>query len=399
MKFTKANTAALQLPAGKTDHFVWDDATPGFGVRLRGDRRTWVAQIRALGQTKRLAIGNVAQIELEPARAAAKRFFAEATLGKDPLKARAEARAKARNTVGVVIEQYLAKREPVARPNTYRHLDRYLNRYFASLHGHAVEAVTRRDVAVAIAEVARVHGEVSAARARSALSAFYTWALKEGLAGESNPVAFTNDPAPGEKPRDRVLSAPEIRAIWHSLPNNEFGRITRLLFYTACRRQEIGSLEWSEIDFDKSLLVIPGNKMKGGVEHRLPLTPEAVGILKSIPCRADNPFVFGVARRGFTSFSYYHDELRKALSATGSITEPWRLHDIRRTIRSELGDLGVEPWIAEQILAHVRAGIEDVYNKAKLEKQMRTALQMWADRLRSIVEGTESTVVPMRMPA
>jgi integrase len=395
MRFTKTSVAALMLPPDKTDFIVFDETTPGFGVRLRaGGKRTWVAQIRADGRTRRLAIGDVAQIELEPARAAAKRFFAEATLGNDPIKARAEARAKAATTVGSTIEKYLAVREPIARKSAYEDTVRYLKRYFSALHDRPVEAVTRRDVAVIVSTLAKDHGPVAAARARSALSAFYTWALKEGLAGESNPVAFTNDPAPNEKPRERVLAWAETRAIWHSLPDNRYGAVLRLLFYTACRRQEIGSLEWSEIDFDRALLTIPGVKMKNHRTHRLPLIPEAIEILRATP-RTDSPFVFG-GRRGLTGFSYYNRELRSCLAAFGDVVDDWTLHDIRRTIRSELGDLGVEPWVGESILAHKRAGIEGTYNWAKLEKQMRTALGLWADRLREIVEGGESNIVALR---
>jgi integrase len=396
MKFTKATVAALQSPAGKSDHFEWDDATPGFGIRLRGDRRTWTAQLRVHGRTRRLAIGDVAQIELEPARTAAKKFFAEATLGADPIKARQEARAKAAVTVGNVIEKYLAIRESVSRPSTRRHLVRYLRQYFAPLHSQPIDAVTRRDVAIAVAEIAEKHGKASARDARATLSAFYTWALKEGIAtGDANPVEYTNNPNPEAKPKDRVLKPAEIRAIWHSLPDTDYGRMTRLLFLTACRRSEIAALEWSEVNFEKALLIIPGHKMKGGLEHRLPLVAEAIDILRSIPRQAGNSYVFG-GKQGFTSFSYCHGELRKALAAIGDVTEAFGLHDIRRTIRSEMGELGVEPWIGEQILAHKRAGIEATYNWAKLERQMRQALQLWADRLRCIIDDTESTVVALR---
>jgi hypothetical protein len=46
MEFTKASVAALTLPASKTDHFEWDDVTPGFGVRLREpDKKVWCAQL------------------------------------------------------------------------------------------------------------------------------------------------------------------------------------------------------------------------------------------------------------------------------------------------------------------------------------------------------------------
>jgi integrase len=150
-----------------------------------------------------------------------------------------------------VVEKYLAVRKPVARPSTYRQLDRYLSGYFPSLDGMPIDAVKRRDVALAIADIVAAHGPVAAARARAALSAFYTWALKEGVAtGESNPVTFTNDPA-DEKPRKRVLAPSEIRAIWRTLPEGTYSDVVRLLFYTGCRRQEIGSLEWREINFEK----------------------------------------------------------------------------------------------------------------------------------------------------
>jgi integrase len=390
MKFTKASVAALQLPAGKTDHFFWDDATPGFGVRLRGTKRTWIAQMRVHGRTQRLALGNVSQIELEPARSAAKRFFAESTLGKDPAKERAKAREAAANTVGVVIEKYLAAREEVARPNTMRNLNRYLRKLFVPMHGRPIESVTRREVADELNRISKENGKCTAKEARAALSACWTWALKEGIAGESNPVAFTNDPNPGAKPRERVLAPSEIRAIWRALPDLPFGQLVRLCFYTACRRSEIGDLEWSEVDFGKALLTIPGKKMKGRHEHRLPLVPEAIEILRAMPRFEGNPFVFG-GRHGFTTFSYFQTALTSCLAATGEVTEQWSLHDIRRTVRSELGDLGVEPWVGETILAHHRGGIEGVYNQAKLEKQMRQALELWADRLRAIVEGKEAS--------
>jgi integrase len=313
-------------------------------------------------------------VGLEVARTAAKQFFAHATLGTDPIKARAEARSKAAVTVGNVVEEYLSAREKDLRASTHKSLSRYLRRHFAPLQSVPIDTVTRRHVALTVADIAREHGPSAAARARSALSAFYGWALKEGIAtSESNPVALTNDPAPSEKPRERVLSPSEIRAIWRSCPDTDFGRIVKLLFLTACRRQEIGSLEWSEISFDKALLTIPGHKTKNHRTHKLPLVPQAIELLQSIPRRDGNPHVFGGGRIGFTSFSAPVKELQRCLAATGDATEQWSLHDIRRSVRSEMGELDVEPWVGEQILNHVRSGIEGVYNWAKLEKQMRTA--------------------------
>jgi integrase len=397
VKFTKASIASLQLPPGKTDFIMFDTETAGFGIRLRaGGRRTWVAQLRIGGHTRRISIGSVGRIELDVARATAKRFFAESILGTDPIAARAEAKARAATTVGPTVELYLAGRETTVRPSTRKQTTRYLRSYFKQLHPLPVSLVTRRHVAEAVTRIAAEHGKVAAARARTALSGFFTWALKEGIGGENNPVSNTNDPAPDEKPRERTLSPSELRALWLALPDTEFGTITKLLLLTACRRAEIGSLEWSEVDLDKASLTIRPERMKGGKTHRLPLVPEAVELLRQVPRRVDNKFVFGANRKGFSGFSGPVDELRRALAATGAITEPWSLHDLRRSVRTQLSELEVDPWIAERILAHARHGIEATYDWSKLEKPMRVALLKWNDRLRSIIEDTEATVVQLR---
>lgn len=396
MKFTKASVEKL-LASPPAKEFVWDASCPGFGIRLRG-APAWYVQLRVNGRTRRAKLGDISRIELEPARAAAKRFNAEATLGNDPIKAKALARTAAATTVGSTVELYLAAKEGSLRPSSLRHVRRALLKYFTDLHSLPVASVTRRDVAVAVTAVAKDHGKIAAKRARAHLSAFFTWCLKEGIGGESNPVANTNDPAPDETPRDRTLSPEEIKSLWHMLPNNDFGKVTKLLFLTACRRAEIGSLHWSEVDLDKELLTIPAARMKGGVEHQLPLSPAAVEILRSVPPRPGNPHVFGSARSGLTGWSKPVKELRDALAAMGYVTAEWRMHDIRRSVRTELEDhCDVNPWVCEKILAHgKKKGVEATYNRSKLLRQMRQALQMWADRLRAIIEGTEPNVVALR---
>jgi integrase len=396
MKLTKASVEALRLPPDKDEDYAWDTVTEGFGVRMRWpNTKIYYARV---GRSQKIALGSVAKLELEAARAAAKRFFAEAILGHNPIKARAEARAKAALTIGSVTERYLAAREDALKTASHRQAKRYLlGPYFEVLHGLPIASVTRGQVAAVVTDIAQNRGKVTAARARDHFSAFYVWALKEGLC-ESNPVSNTNNPAAGAKPRNRVLSSQEIRELWRLLPDNDFGRIVKLLFWTGCRRQEIGSLEWSEVNFCKASLTIPPARMKGNREHRLPLVPEAVELLRSIAPRPGNRFVFGGARSGFMGFTYPMRELRSALAAAGYVTH-WQLHDIRRSVRSELSELGTEPWVSERILAHARQGIEATYDWSRLERPMRQALQLWADRLRALVEGTETNVVPMRMPA
>ena len=79
--------------------------------------------------------------------------------------------------------------------------------------------------------------------------------MREGLA-EANPMIGTNKAAVNAS-RDRVLTDDELRSIWAALGNDPYGDIVRLLALTGQRRDEIGSLRWREVDFDKSLIALP----------------------------------------------------------------------------------------------------------------------------------------------
>jgi hypothetical protein len=91
-------------------------------------------------------------------------------------------------------------RESSLRSSSLHHVHWSLRKYFAVLHPSPVASVTRSDVAAPVNSIATEHGKIAAKRARAHLSSFFTWCLKEGIGGEANPVANTNDPAPDEMP-------------------------------------------------------------------------------------------------------------------------------------------------------------------------------------------------------
>ena len=69
----------------------------------------------------------------------------------------------------------------------------------------------------------------------------------------------------------------------------------------------------------------------------------------------------------------------------------WVNHDLRRVVRTNLAALNVADHVAEMVLGHGRKGLQRVYDQHRYEPQMRVALSLWADRLRSIVELTPAT--------
>jgi hypothetical protein len=80
----------------------------------------------------------------------------------------------------------------------------------------------------------------------------------------------------------------------------------------------------------------------------------------------------------------------------------WVLHDLRRTVSTGMGDLGIHPHVIEAVLNHVsghKAGVAGIYNRSTYEREKRVALDLWADHLLAIVEGRASNVVQMRRDA
>src|SRR5262245_2453973 len=109
VKITQAAVAKLALATGKNDSIHFDDALPGFGLRLRrsGDKvlRSYVAQYKRTGQTRRVLLGSADVLSAEKARAAAKSVLAEVALGGDPQAERVERRTKDRLTLRSVVAQ------------------------------------------------------------------------------------------------------------------------------------------------------------------------------------------------------------------------------------------------------------------------------------------------------
>jgi hypothetical protein len=76
----------------------------------------------------------------------------------------------------------------------------------------------------------------------------------------------------------------------------------------------------------------------------------------------------------------------------------WVIHDIRRTVATGMAEIGILPHVIEAVLNHVsghKAGIAGVYNRATYEPQMKAALALWADHVRSLVEGSERKIIPL----
>jgi integrase len=220
----------------------------------------------------------------------------------------------------------------------------------------------------------------------------FRWAIGEGLC-DHNPVTGTNRQDENGH-RERSLNDSEVAKVWLAAPENDYGNVVRLLLLTGCRREEIGSLKWSEIDNEARAITIPKERAKNGIEHIVPLPDAALSILRGIRRRGDRDYAFGIAREGgFSGWSKAKIALDKAVA----VKEEWRLHDLRRTVRTGLGKLGVQPHIAEAVLNHLPPKLIRTYDRNAYTAEKRDALDKWATHLKTVVaQATGANVTSFR---
>jgi integrase len=402
MQLTAKTVAALQMPTGKTDHIEWDEAMRGFGYRLRAGAggkvlRSWVAQYRRAGGSRRITLGNAAVLSAEQARKEAKKALGRVAIGEDPQAERADRRDKDQHSFRTVAAEHLKAKQPDLRARTFVESTRYLTGvYFRPLHAMPVDTITRKDIAARLVAITRESGSSTANRARAVINGFFVWAMQMGYI-EANPVIGTIQPKESEG-RTRVLTDAELASVWRACGDDDHGKIVRLIL-TACRRQEVGSMQWSELDIDAGAWTIPAERTKNKHEHTLPLPPLAWAILDGVPHIVNRDHLFGVRSQGFKSWGDGKADLDKAL---GEAVAPFVLHDIRRSVATKMADLGIQPHIIETILNHQgghKRGVAGIYNKSSYANEVRNALVMWADHVRALDEGGERKIVPLPAPA
>jgi integrase len=398
MKFTQAAIARIKIPAGKSEHIEFDKTMPGFGLRIRsgggGEHRTFIAQYKIGAKHRRITLGNAAKVTLEDARKEARKIFGKVAIGHDPAAEKTASRAKASHTLDGLIAAYLAARENEFRPRSYEGAAHHLNTLWKPLHRFTVNALNRAMVAAQVRTIAKDSGPVAANRARASLSAMFRWAIGEGLC-EENPVVGTNKQEENG-PRERALSDSELAAVWQAAPNNDYGRIVKLIMLTGCRRNEIGGLCWSEVDLESRTIALPPERTKNGQAHSVPICDPAVEILKATPRREGRDYVFGIGEGGYSGWS----RSKATLDKKAKLEKPWTLHDLRRTVRTGFGTLGVLPHVAEAALNHLPPKLIRTYDRNTYAAEKKAALDLWANHLAiAVAQAAGANVSRLPRPA
>ena len=372
---------------------ILDQKSRGLGIRVNpGGTRTWFLIYKANGRQRRHTIGRYPTLSLADARAEADRLRLEIANGGDPSREKAALRDGAfayQDFVDHFIETYAKPRNRAWEENA-----RILKRDFArTWRGRDIREISKSDVVAAIDKISQTGGPSAANHAFAHVRRLFNWAVERGSL-ETSPCQGLRQPNRARS-RDRVLTDSELKNIW--LASEElgypYGTFIQLLILTGQRRDEVASMRWKEVDLSDRLWTIPRERTKADRVHAIPLTPQAIALIESLP-RIHNEFVFPARGRDvpISGFSKWKKQFDQRSGVSG-----WRVHDVRRTVASGMAKRKVQPHVIERVqnrLSGTLGGVAGVYNRYDYIDEMREALTLWAEHVEQLAQS--ATVVADR---
>jgi integrase len=267
---------------------------------------------------------------------------------------------------------------------------------FSSLYDRPINEIKRSDIVRVLDKLVAEGTPTRANRALAAIKKLMNWCIDRGTV-ETSPVAHLKMPTK-EVARERVLSADELRLCWHMAEAEgfPFAPCVQLLMLTGQRRGEVSGMRWSELDFDNAIWTIPAKRAKNGSTHIVPLSPLAMQVIRSVPRYLNSDFVFTTTGRsaisGFGRLKYRLD------AAFGPDAEDWRIHDLRRTVATNMAMLRIQPQVIEAVLNHksgIVSGVAAIYNRHAYQDEKREALEKWSEKLSQIagIANSSTTAV------
>ena len=384
IKISKRTVDVLSVASG--DGIFWDRELPGFGVRVYSSgRKTYVVQSRGRGGSRRITLGRHGELTADRARRKAARIIDRIRQGDEPVPAPPEPAL----TVAALAERYLEAHAAVSCSAHTAGL------YRGSLNNHILPALGT----IPIATVAREHVSAlhlalrdtprAANRVLMVLSKMFSLAQAWGLSpAVSNPCRFVVRYKEGK--RERFLTTEEYRRVGRSLAELEAERrvsahaaaALRLLMVTGCRRTEILTLRWDDVDHTAGELRL--RHAKSGA-RMVPLTPTAQAVLAGIARVPGNPWVFATGQPNghltHLSKAWYRVRDRAGLDDV-------RIHDLRHSFASRALALGESLTMIGRLLGH-----RDTGSAARYAHLARDAEKISAAKVGGSIEAD---IAPLR---
>ena len=399
MKLTER--LVISFKKSKSDQFFWDDALPGFGVRVKPSGvKSYLIQYRNADHvSKRFTLCKTTELKLEDARKRAARHLADVKDAKSPADPAAERKERRQAaTIGDLCDRYLSDHAEVhAKPRYLKEQRRMIEKKIKPALGKKpIRSVSRPDVQALHLSMRETPYEAN--RVLATLSVMFKlaehWKLREE---GSNPCRGIKRYR--ETRRERLLTDQEVARIYSAMSEAERTRIMadgmvlalRLLFSTACRASEILDLKWTYIDTENGNLVWPDSKTGF---MRKPLTKETRRLLAQAGRIIGNPYVcIGSDRAGPVKLYALESAWRRLLTAAK--VEHCGLHAIRHRAATDIANNPDIPMhVGMQLTGHKTAATYLRYLHAH-KKQAHEAAERVSRQRIAMLKRPRAKVVPL----
>lgn len=400
------------LPAGT----YGDPAQECLEIRVRrkanGYSRTWLMRFKFRRKETRITLGHFPETSLASARRQVQELREKAAQGIDPRKARPRRNELPRAVVGpvTVASQPIDPHSIESLCSTFmtRHVQpsrkrpEYAQRILnasALKHwkGRDARTITPSEVLEVLDAIVDAGSPVMANRTAALLGQLFKFGIHRRLVADS-PVKLLYRPGGKEKSRERALTEAELMSLLAIDPPERWERFhhaINLLLLTGLRRSELALGSWKEIDFPNALWTIPGDRTKTGKAQAVPLSDWAVEELRTLKREAEgSPWLFPSEedrkKPADPKLLTRNTARAQARFLTKHGIEGFTLHDLRRTCRTGLSRLKIQPHIAERVLGHAQEKIAGTYDLHDYLEEKRDALNKWAQHLRKISDGAST---------
>jgi integrase len=408
-------------PEPGRDVFMWDSKVPGFGVRVYpSGKRMYVFQYRSKGgKQRRAAIGLHGPFTVEKAREVAADLYEAVRKGRDPVEEQKAAARRSYDDIEAVTENFIQRYlEGKGRAKSYIDDTRatFANHVLPGWRGRDIKTITRRDVIELIDGIVDAGKPVAANRTLAAVRKLFNWAVQRGII-ETSPVALVEMPA-AERKRERTLAPDEIRVIWAATDQlgYPFGHFFRMALATGQRREEVAQMRIVDADEADRIWALSSEMTKTGRAHVVPLSTFALdilgeakeagrGLLAEPEDAEPTTYVFTTRRdRPISGYSKAKARLDREVAkarceADLPDLERWTIHDLRRTVGTGLGKIGISRFIIARVLNHADRTVTGIYDRYEYLDEKRQALEAWGQYLENLVAPPGANVVPLKAAA
>jgi integrase len=253
-----------------------------------------------------------------------------------------------------------------------------------------VTDIKRRDVVLLLDTIQDRGALIVRNRVHGALTRFFNFCAERGMIEDSPCTRIRKVP---EKGRNRVLTDEEIKLLWQALDLDnkavDIYRVSKLalkmILLTGQRSGEVCGMTWAELS-EEGFWNIPAERMKNGEANRVPICTMAMEVIGQARPYSDGDYVFRSSIKEGEPMTA-HALSRAVIRHWSEIgfKAAWTPHDLRRTVRTRMAEIGINDVVAERVLGHKLQGVLATYNRHNYDLEKRQALEAWERRLQRIV--------------